>query len=666
MYPGDVASVKVGLVVPSYGYSNLLPEMASSILSQRCDVGFRAVLVDDGDSDPALIELCTSYAAAEPGVFHYLRPRRNGGLSATRNRGIDYLLETFPNIEMVMFPDADDRMLAGFIQKSYDRFVEARARAAANGGKLGWVFEHPNIFGEPGRMTRVTQHSMLWNMVGATQMPSSALSAEMYRDGLRYDESLVWGGEDWEFSIRALNAGFEGVYAPDQGFHWRRRPGSMSSSERQVKARGHNRTFIKLSNKPMFRRDYVWRRLERENPPYCILAPNGFRTCDAMSGFAAASRSGARLEPFSALAALLNNAQTHPSDPCPQSFYVIERTQAGGHDLPVETLNDMLLWSEFLLAQGFAVTHVFDDALEGRALPALKRGDDTQDRPFAKAVPFEHFVTLLQGRAVPAGRQITLRWPRPQGGKVGLWDGLRRKLFKRWREIMPVSEQMDAILPSLGAVGYAYGRPRRFGHQAWRPQGLTWRSVAGHLTEVPSQVLTDTGRLGLRIVLCGTRHLGSLLAELEGHDGPPVDVMVDTGRSDPLAIEGLETLKARGIVGEVFYLPDGVADEVDLREFGLNILGLYDTVLHWRSLAYVDELGRLSKLGVKNRLVLRQADLRASFQNFSSAFKCFDAYHIAPPCDDEAEAIAALQARGVARKSMAFGNPLADLRTTPG
>ncbi|WP_157933065.1 glycosyltransferase family A protein [Roseovarius salinarum] len=644
-------------MVPSFGYASLLPEMASSILAQQCDVGFRAVLVDDGDPDPTLVELCEYYAAAEPDVFHYLRPRRNGGLSATRNRGIEYLLEYYPSIEMVMFPDADDRMLAAFIQKSYERFVTARSEADSQGQKLGWVFEHPNIFGEPGRMTRLTRHSTLWNMVGATQMPSSALSAEMYREGLRYDETLVWGGEDWEFSIRALNAGFTGVYSSDQGFHWRRRPGSMSSSQQQNKARGHNRTFIKLSNKPMFQRDYVWARLQQENPSFCVLSPGGFSTANSVSGLADLVNGAPNPASFAQLGAQLNNSLVHPTDPCPQSYYVVDRDGSGAPLAPAEHLSSILLWSEYLMARGFSVSHVVADAASVPRSPVLARGVRRDAMPFLMAIPHQHFLTLLAGRTPPPDQRVTLTWPAPVFEKKGLLGALRDKFPRRANRPKGTRQQLDGILASLNAVGYAYKRSPRFGSQVWKPQGLTWREMPGHLTEVPQQRLHDTGRLDRKIILCSNQDVPTLREDLEECQGPSIDVMIDLGKSEGPVRPAFAALQRRRIVGDVFLLENRRVDDISLREYGLNILGLYGEVLHWRGLAHVNDLGRLGKLGVSNRLVLKVGDIETSFQNFNSAFKCFDSYNIAPPLDDEENAIAALQARGVPRKSITFGNP---------
>src|SRR5690349_20517903 len=84
----------VGVVIPVYHHSMLVAEAVESVLSQSLDPAPHAVIVDDGCDFPETSEICRGLAAAHPGRVTYLR-RTNGGLSAARNTGINFLLRAF-------------------------------------------------------------------------------------------------------------------------------------------------------------------------------------------------------------------------------------------------------------------------------------------------------------------------------------------------------------------------------------------------------------------------------------------------------------------------------------------------------------------------------------------------------------------------------------------
>lgn len=652
--PRPSSPVRIGLVVPSYGYANFLPEMARGILAQRCEARFLAVLVDDCDPDPEIVALCRTYAAAHPERLHYIRPRRNGGLSATRNLGVSYLLDLCPELDMVMFPDADDRMLPGFLEKSHAAFLRARERSEADGLKLGWVFEDPNIFGHAGFMHRVTRHSTLWNQVGATQMPSSALSAELFRAGLRYDETMTWGGEDWEFSLRALDAGFVGVHAPDLGFLWRRRPGSMSSAAMQARAREHNRALIRLRNPEMFARPAVWARMARENTAFAVLERDGWqpaRTPDALRKRLRGER-GAETDlcGWTLLARQLNGSLTRPADPCSQSFYATPggmAPEAAGGALAAIDLRGALQWIEVLLARGRAVTLSLSPAPGAPALAPYVPGE-AEDLLHAVARP--HLLAMLRRPGAEPDRHLRLTWPAP---------GAASEPAPPASDPVPAPPEGTALsaafapaLEALAASGYAFHRPGRFGAQAWRPQNLDWRGLPGFLVGLPGQVLHDAEMLSRSLVLCHARYAADLSRRVDALGLAEVDVMIDgTEAERDFHAEGLARLRATPGVAGWHVWREGTEAGANLGDVSRNILGLYGTLVHWRSTAQARRLADLRKLGLRNVLALSQADLQARALNFSSMFKGYDSYMLIDgPAGDGASALAA---RGVARRRQA-------------
>lgn len=93
--------IKLSIIVPIYGVEQYLRKCVDSLLNQDIPSSeYEIILVDDGGHDKCP-QICDEYAAAQENirVVH----RKNGGLSAARNSGIEVAQG-----EYVMFIDSDD------------------------------------------------------------------------------------------------------------------------------------------------------------------------------------------------------------------------------------------------------------------------------------------------------------------------------------------------------------------------------------------------------------------------------------------------------------------------------------------------------------------------------------------------------------------------------
>lgn len=92
---------KLSIIVPIYGVEQYLHKCVDSLLSQDLPSSeYEIILVDDGGKD-ACPQICDDYAAAHDNIR--VMHRKNGGLSAARNSGIEVAKG-----EYVMFVDSDD------------------------------------------------------------------------------------------------------------------------------------------------------------------------------------------------------------------------------------------------------------------------------------------------------------------------------------------------------------------------------------------------------------------------------------------------------------------------------------------------------------------------------------------------------------------------------
>lgn len=93
----------ISVIVPVYKVEQYLDRCIGSILNQTY-TDYELILVDDGSPDRCG-QLCDAYAAAHPHI-HVIH-RENGGLSAARNSGIDWINANSES-RYVTFIDSDD------------------------------------------------------------------------------------------------------------------------------------------------------------------------------------------------------------------------------------------------------------------------------------------------------------------------------------------------------------------------------------------------------------------------------------------------------------------------------------------------------------------------------------------------------------------------------
>lgn len=106
---------KISVVVPVYKVEPYLRKCVDSVLGQTFR-DFELILVDDGSPDNCG-KICDEYATrdARVKVIHQV----NGGLSAARNAGIDYVMAQSKS-EYITFIDSDDWVVDTYLERLYE------------------------------------------------------------------------------------------------------------------------------------------------------------------------------------------------------------------------------------------------------------------------------------------------------------------------------------------------------------------------------------------------------------------------------------------------------------------------------------------------------------------------------------------------------------------
>ena len=119
---------EISVIVPVYKVEQFLQRCVDSILRQSF-YDFELILVDDGSPDHCGA-MCDAYAQQDNRI-HVIH-QKNGGLSAARNTGIDYVME-HSHSHWLAFVDSDDWVHPDFLKTLYNTAQETWCKISACG-----------------------------------------------------------------------------------------------------------------------------------------------------------------------------------------------------------------------------------------------------------------------------------------------------------------------------------------------------------------------------------------------------------------------------------------------------------------------------------------------------------------------------------------------------
>ena len=116
---------KISVIVPVYKVENYLSRCVDSVLGQSFR-NFELILVDDGSPD-SCPEICDQYAERDERI-HVIH-QKNGGLSAARNAGIDWVMK-YSDSQWLTFLDSDDWLHRDFLSRLLKAAEDEKAQIA--------------------------------------------------------------------------------------------------------------------------------------------------------------------------------------------------------------------------------------------------------------------------------------------------------------------------------------------------------------------------------------------------------------------------------------------------------------------------------------------------------------------------------------------------------
>ena len=217
--PGPPPTTRIAVVIPVWRQGRYLAGAVASALGQEIGCGVGVVVVNDGCPEPETDRIGPTLRDAHPDRVVYLQ-QPNRGVSAARNAGIACALARWPHLEAVFPLDADNQLSPQTLAMLWERLRE-NPEAAWASPRLEFSGVEEGGWEMPGPFLLYRQ--LLMNQCDA----GSLIRRQIFEAGIRYDETIRRGFEDWEFFLHAGLAGFRGLPAGSCGFRYRRRPESM-------------------------------------------------------------------------------------------------------------------------------------------------------------------------------------------------------------------------------------------------------------------------------------------------------------------------------------------------------------------------------------------------------------------------------------------------------
>jgi glycosyltransferase involved in cell wall biosynthesis len=198
----------VAVIVPCYQHGRYLPECIASIHAQTLPAA-QIIVIDDCSQDPET-DAALRALDDDPGVT-VMRLPVNRGPSAARNRALREVTASY-----VLPLDADDLLLP-------DALADMVAQLESAPSDVGFIYPNPQHFGNRHDYLQVPAYNLHLLLKDNYCPATSLFDRRVFDAGVRYDEAIVFGHEDWDMVLRLAELGIWGEVAEGPTFMYRRR-----------------------------------------------------------------------------------------------------------------------------------------------------------------------------------------------------------------------------------------------------------------------------------------------------------------------------------------------------------------------------------------------------------------------------------------------------------
>lgn len=255
----------IGIVIPLFRHSGLVSEAIASVLNQSLESGFVVGIVNDGCPFEESEMVCLGLGSKTERVPIHVIRRVNGGLSAARNTGINFLIQKYPSLDAIYFLDADNRL---------ENYALANmAEALQSYPDADWFYPDIEMFGLEHTAQYQGEYSPLIHAGTNICEAGSLVRLRVFEAGVRFDERMRQGFEDWDFWLSACVEGFVGRHLPHMGLSYRKRPESMLADshrdEEEIKS------YIRRKHASLYQLKNLLALENQNHPRFAVFLDNG-------------------------------------------------------------------------------------------------------------------------------------------------------------------------------------------------------------------------------------------------------------------------------------------------------------------------------------------------------------------------------------------------------
>jgi glycosyltransferase involved in cell wall biosynthesis len=192
----------VSVIVPCYNSGGTLPRTVESVFKQTWK-NLELIIIDDGSTDISTIELLDYFSTLPNVVVH---SQRNKGLASARNKGIG-----ISKGEFILPLDSDDWLDDNAIKVMVETHRLVKISCI--------IFSDIHLEGD--RVGVKKTFCNPFEQLFSNQLPYCMLFPKKILNKVNgYDESLVYGLEDWDLNIRLLTNKYTFVKIDKPLFHY--------------------------------------------------------------------------------------------------------------------------------------------------------------------------------------------------------------------------------------------------------------------------------------------------------------------------------------------------------------------------------------------------------------------------------------------------------------
>lgn len=196
----------VSVLIPCFNHGRFLPACVESVKGQTYPA-VEIVVVDDGSTDPETIEVLG--ALERDGVI-VERLEENSGPSVARNRALARATGRY-----VLPVDADNLLVPEAVEHMVDQL-------AAAGETVGFIYPSLRYFGNRDDWFAAPDYNLFSLLRGNYCDTCSLFDADVFRAGVRFEEEIRLGHEDWDLMLQVAERGVRGEPARDRTVLYRK------------------------------------------------------------------------------------------------------------------------------------------------------------------------------------------------------------------------------------------------------------------------------------------------------------------------------------------------------------------------------------------------------------------------------------------------------------